>query len=168
MRGFSIADVGFGIPGWVRQECGRPLSYGLSWGRIHRSAVNPPSANSSWADLDRTQEWVRTCQTQNSGFRKIGNSELRPDDLPAQDASWTTIQEFALSFDGYRYWGSFERCAGIANRRDHGSLTELRTCLFFEQRRWRHFGEEPNADAMSYIHGIVDSIRDKLRRAEID
>lgn len=102
------------------------------------------------------------------GIPPIANSELQPDDLPAEDAPWTTIERFALSFDGYRHWGSFERYAEIANRRCHGSLTELRTCLFFEQWRWRHFAEEPDAEAMSYIRGIVDSIRDNLRRAEID
>jgi hypothetical protein len=38
----------------------------------------------------------------------------------------------------------------------------LRTCLFFEQRRWRHFGDEPDEEAMEYIRSVVQKIRAKL------
>ncbi len=79
--------------------------------------------------------------------------------LPCPHASWDQIQRFALTFDGYKHFGSFERCAAIANRRrdgegGHENLSELRGCLFFGQRRWHRFGDTPDAEAMSYIwHG---------------
>jgi hypothetical protein len=38
----------------------------------------------------------------------------------------------SLTFNGYNVWGSFETCAEIANAQRHDSLTNLRTCLFFE------------------------------------
>jgi len=91
--------------------------------------------------------------------RELANSRLTPSDIPPPDADWHTIGEFALSFDGYERWGSFEKCAEIANAQLAGSLDELRTCLFFEQRRWRHFGESPDEAAMAYVRGIVEQIR---------
>jgi hypothetical protein len=109
--------------------------------------------------------------------RRIANVELAESDLPPTNADWCDIARFALSFDGYEHWGSFGKCADIANRglvvyqqRQilPNSLTELRTCLFFEQRRWRHFGVDPDEQAMGYIHALVESIRGKVRAKEVD
>ena len=100
--------------------------------------------------------------------REIGNADLKIDDVPASDAGWSQIGRFALTFDGYERWGSFEKCAEIGNRWAKAytdgqtlpdSLTDLRTCLFYEQRRWRHYGWEPDEGAMSYIHALVEAIR---------
>jgi hypothetical protein len=92
-------------------------------------------------------------------MRSISNDRLRPDDVPSPDADWDAIQAFALTFDGYSASGSFEACAEIANRGEAATLTELRTCLFFEQRRWRHFGEEPDGDDLAGIRRLVELIR---------
>ena len=102
------------------------------------------------------------------GVPEIANADLCETNVPPPQAPWAAIQEFALTFDGYGYWGSFERCAEIANRREHDSLTKLRTCLFFEQRRWRYFGEEPDGEALAYIHGIIETLREKVRRGETE
>lgn len=88
--------------------------------------------------------------------------ELKPADVPGPKARWSTISRFALTFDGVRYHGSFEKCAAIANIRRSRSLTDLRTCLFFEQRRWHHFGYPPGPEAMEYIRGLVARIRQRL------
>ncbi len=107
---------------------------------------------------------------------EIANAELTEFDVPFSGAPWAEIGRFALSFNGYEYWGSFEKCAEIANRwrgvyRAEGSLsdslTELRTCLFFEQRRWRHFGLEPDEEGTAYIHALVERIRERVRSGEI-
>lgn len=89
----------------------------------------------------------------------IPSSELRPDRLPRPGAPWQELSRFALTFDGYGYSGSFERCADIANRRAAPSLAELHTCLFIEQRRWRHFGEDPTGEDLAYIHALGEKIR---------
>ena len=94
--------------------------------------------------------------------RYIANAELQLADVPPPDADWNTLTAFALSFNGYQTLGSFEVCAEIANARKSDTLTNLRACLFFEQRRWRHFGEHPDSEAMSYIRGIVEQIRQKI------
>lgn len=108
---------------------------------------------------------------------EIANAELTERDIPAPDAEWHSIGRFALSFNGYEHWGSFQKCAEVGNRAAElyraervlpKSLTELRTCLFFEQRRWRHFGFDPDEEAMDYIHGLVEHIRAKVRAKEID
>lgn len=48
------------------------------------------------------------------------------------------------------------------------SITELRTCLFFEQRRWRHYGFDPDEQAMEYILALVDRMREEVRATETD
>ena len=87
------------------------------------------------------------------------DTTLRSADIPPSDASWTEIGEFALTFDGYEYWGSFAKCAEIANAKAPRTLEELRTCLFFEQRRWHHFGDTPDSEDLEYIRGLVERIR---------
>ena len=100
--------------------------------------------------------------------QEIRNRDLRLADIPPPQADWDAIGTCALTFDGYRHWGSFEACAQVANGKHDGSLTELRTWLFFEQRRWRHFGDEPDTGAMTYIRGIVESIRAKIASGAVD
>jgi hypothetical protein len=90
---------------------------------------------------------------------EIPNADLVLEHVPSADADWFEIEEFALTFDGYKAHGSFDACAQIANNRLHNTLTNLRTCLFFEQRRWRHFGENPDDEAMKYIRSLVEQIR---------
>lgn len=101
------------------------------------------------------------------GVREISNSELTANDIPGADADWLTIGRFALSFDGYEVHGSSEACAKIANSRRAGTLRDLRTCLFFEQRRWRHFAEEPDREAMEYIRSLVEQIRDRVLTGDV-
>src|SRR5262245_31371071 len=69
---------------------------------------------------------------------------------------------FSHTFDGDFEWGSRTKCAEVANAHRHNTLTELRTCLFFEQRRWNHFGDRPDAEAMTYIHGLIAAISKKV------
>lgn len=92
------------------------------------------------------------------------NGELKSEMLPGADASWFEIEKFALTYDGYTEAGSLEKCAAIANAKRNDTLDELRTCLFFEQRRWRHFGEVPEGEDLLYIRSIVDQIRSRLER----
>jgi hypothetical protein len=100
-------------------------------------------------------------------MHEIVNEDLTLSNIPIPDASWDEIEEFALTFDGYNVWGSFDKCAEIANARRHESLTDLRTCLFFEQRRWRHFGENPDEKTMDYIRGLVEEIRSMVSTGDM-
>lgn len=107
----------------------------------------------------------------------IPNAELKESDVPPPDADWGWIGHFALTFNGYEYWGSFEACGTMANqwreawqkaRLLPSTLTELRTCLFFEQRRWHHAGYDPDAEAMTYIRALLEAIRAKICAGERD
>ena len=96
--------------------------------------------------------------------RLIANKSLLVEKIPRASANWNAIQRFALTFDGYAAWPD-GMCAEIANARRTGTLTELRTCLFYEQRRWRHFGEVPDDEAMHYIRGIMEKIHEHVQLA---
>ncbi|HEX4146612.1 MAG TPA: hypothetical protein VHY91_24130 [Pirellulales bacterium] len=92
----------------------------------------------------------------------IDNEQLRLADVPPRSAQWSEIVKRAHTFDGYKAHGSFAVCGTIANERRHETLTDLRTYLFFEQRRWNHFGRDPEAGAMEYIRSLLDQIKAKL------
>jgi hypothetical protein len=85
------------------------------------------------------------------------------------------IAEFALTFDGYQALG--DRTGDLANGAKHewsenralpDDLVELRSCLFFEQRRYRHFGWDPEEDAMGYIRALIEAIRALVVEAKGD
>ena len=96
----------------------------------------------------------------------ISNADLKLQDVPSPSAGWDDICPFALTFNGYKHWGSFEKCAEIANARRRNTLNELRTCLFFEQRRCNHLGEQPDEELMNYIRSLLEAMRDKLKAGE--
>ena len=99
--------------------------------------------------------------------------------IPAQNATWSQVSKFALSFNGYEELG--EDCGDIANATSAewdftGTLPTdvrvLRGCLFFEQRRTRMgmaFDFDPNdawtgdqpgyEDWVRYIKALVEEIR---------
>jgi len=109
-------------------------------------------------------------------MNKIPNIQLIENDIPSSRASWKKIVPFALSFNGYEYWGTFEKCREVARqgvalykRKQEltQSLTDLRTCLFFEARRWHHFEKTPGKNGMGYIHALLDAIRVRVLAREI-
>lgn len=99
-------------------------------------------------------------------IKTISSASLQWKDLPAGDADVPELIKFAHTFDGYARWGSSAKCAEIANARDHSTIDTLRTCLFFEARRWRHFGETPDEDALEYWQSLVASIRERILRLD--
>ena len=106
----------------------------------------------------------------------IPNSQLIEGDIPSHRASWKKIQPFAMSFDGYKHWGSFKRCREVAEdgvklyrgqKALNQSMTDLRTCLFFEARRWKHYAKNPSKKGMEYVHILVEAIRLRVAAKEI-
>jgi len=106
---------------------------------------------------------------------KIPNTQLIESDIPAQRAGWKKIEPFAFTFNGYDHWGSFKKCReiaqlGVTTYRNHQgldqSLTDLRTCLFFEARRWKHFKKKPSKSGMDYIHALLNAIRMRVHAKE--
>lgn len=102
--------------------------------------------------------------------RYIPNTQLQATKMPPPGSTWDVIQRFALTFDGYKYCGSTDRCGDLANRRRNRlggteNLSELRSCLFFEQRRHHHCGYDPGEEDMGYIYSLLEEIRARVRVA---
>ena len=93
----------------------------------------------------------------------ILNKDLQLSQIPAPESDYSEIEKFALTFNGYEV----PNCADIANTRSAKSLTELRAALFFEQRRYRHFGSKPTGEDLHYIRTLVKRIRDRVEVKEL-
>ena len=85
--------------------------------------------------------------------------------VPEPDASWLDIWEFALTYNGYEHHG--DRTSRIGNRsleqwnqtgQVPRTLDSARTALFFEQRRFHHYGTDPDEKHERYIRGLVGRI----------
>lgn len=62
-------------------------------------------------------------------------------DLPdPEDAK--AIFAFAMSFNGYERYGSFENSSALAKQKPRQTLDELRSELFFVARASRHVGTD--------------------------
>jgi len=103
---------------------------------------------------------------------EIPNESLMASAVPPVTASWHAIVGFALTIDGYKAIGQKE-CAKLGNRVKNTfsknpasvetlSLTELRSCLFFEQRRFNHFGHEPQDTDRIFINTLLEAIQKKI------
>jgi len=101
-------------------------------------------------------------------MQQIPNDHLTVETVPTPDADWQSIGAFAKTFNGDFYAGSPARAAEIAASQRHSTLSELRTCLFYEWRRYRAVGIAPDDRAMGYVHELLDKIRRKLEKDERD
>ena len=97
---------------------------------------------------------------------EIGNAELTVADIPSIKEVWSRIEPFALTFDGYGYWGSIDKCVEVASK-PPATLTQLRTCLFFEARRWSHLGQKPDAKSLKRIRAPVFAIKERVNCGDL-
>jgi hypothetical protein len=74
----------------------------------------------------------------------------------------TQIWQYAITVEHWKI-----ECADLANSRLEkynetgkweGSFEELRCCLFFEQRRYRHFGDDPKGKDLDTILALYQAI----------
>jgi hypothetical protein len=109
--------------------------------------------------------------------RLVGKTSGRPEYVaqsmglpvpPAGSPFFPDINEFALTYNAYSRVSGVRTAAQIGNGararyRNDGSfpddLDELRAALFFEQRRYHHFGEGPDGADLDYIQALVGAIR---------
>ena len=123
----------------------------------------------------------------------IANPDLTEQDLPQFTGEWDRpLIQFAWSFNGYEYaalvllpkgQSARSKLSRLSNRtretyfREQSlpqSLSELRACLFFEQRKWHFLAsavgsyELYNADGkvMNYIRALLEAIATKVRAGE--
>ena len=115
------------------------------------------------------RNWLRPDGVVGSGnTRLIANADLTLSLIPDPDSEWTAVWDFAHTFDGYSHWGSAHACGVVANERRNTTLTDLRTCLFFEQRRYNHFGKNPDGEDAQYIRDVVRQIGQRVSAGQLD
>ena len=110
-------------------------------------------------------------------MNEFSNADLTIEDIPKPEDGWGKFSGFALIFNGYDFHDGFEACGEITNHwlkiyKNDGNLppnlADLRTCLFFEQRRWRHYGFNHGEDAMDYVRALVSGIRTNVKNQNLD
>jgi hypothetical protein len=62
-------------------------------------------------------------------------------DLPPEDDP-SAVFAFAMSFNGYQHYGSFEASAGTARKAERDTLEALRNELSFSARASKHRGDD--------------------------
>jgi len=84
----------------------------------------------------------------------------------------SSVWEYALTVDGYGYTKANlgVECGDLANQKLEayerygtwqGSFQELRCCLFFEQRRWHHFGTDPVGNQLLGLQALFLAISER-------
>ena len=101
---------------------------------------------------------------------QISSGELRVHDLPTTYGDWSDYARFAVTFSPKDREGCAEFAASaFANWRRTSNvprtLQELRACLWFEQRRWRFMGREPDAEGMQYAAALIRAMRNHVPTA---
>jgi hypothetical protein len=107
---------------------------------------------------------------------EIHNIDIRLDQIPPIDSEYSQIAEFALTFDGYSRIKDIAIFANKITDKFHEdqsilsilTMTELRACLFFEQRRHRHFGEDPDGADRDYLNKLVVEITTRVEDHRTD
>ena len=95
---------------------------------------------------------------------------MKADDIevPSDAAEWPEIWEFALTYNAYKRHGGFDVVAEIGDAALRqwevagllpDDLGTARAALFFEQRRYHHFGEAPSGESAIYVRSLLDRIR---------
>ena len=89
----------------------------------------------------------------------ISDADLKLSNIPAPLTEWHALCDFCLSMDGYSMFTK-ERQQQLMHRKCIPStLTELRTALFLEQRRFRGTDTYPDENELVYLHALVEAIR---------
>jgi hypothetical protein len=67
------------------------------------------------------------------------------------------VFSFAMTFNGYEHYGSFEACAEAAHARRRDSIDALRNELFFEARASRHRGDDRYLDVYRELRPLIEA-----------
>lgn len=92
----------------------------------------------------------------------IHTNDLTLRHVPLPNAAWKALAAFALTFDPTEISQHGDKAADLSTVGEGSSLVELRAHLYVEQRRWNHFGREPDSVTMSKLRSIVVLVRSRL------
>lgn len=97
---------------------------------------------------------------------RIYTKNLKMSDVPGEHASWKEITTFALTFDPKERDPYHLPDRNLQLLTNATGLIELRAYLFFEQRRWNHFGRMPDDQTMEGIKHLISLIREMTKANE--
>jgi len=101
---------------------------------------------------------------------QIRHHELREEHVPRPGTQWGKIIPFASTFNAYEQLGGSKAVAIAGNQKSQDlaacTLTDLRAALFYEYRRYNHFGYDPDEMAMTHLHALVEEIRRRIQNGE--
>jgi len=95
----------------------------------------------------------------------IATSDLKLSDVPETSADWHVIGRFALTFNPKESDPHSIKDQSFDAMTTDTDLVHLRSRLFLEQRRWNHFGRDPDAVATEGVRKIISLIKNKLNRS---
>lgn len=104
-------------------------------------------------------------------YEEVRTEKLGLEHFPEFDAPWDHIWLFAkasLRFVDQSIAGDLANQVSSHYHKTGKYPTDLHTlrvCLFFEWRRYRHFGHHPDGDSEKYVRGIVQAMRNLFTRA---
>jgi hypothetical protein len=94
----------------------------------------------------------------------LQSGDLREVDLPSSWGDWSDYAQFAITFEPRSKEDAGELANwALARWQRTGelprTLQDLRTCLWFEYRRWRFHDRVPDAGTMRYCGELVRAMR---------
>jgi hypothetical protein len=92
----------------------------------------------------------------------IPTKRLKLSDIPEPSADWATIGRFALTFDSREAGPYLKRPPDPRELSVSSSLVDLRHYIYFQQRRWNHFGRHPDPVTVQGVREVMWMIRTKL------
>jgi hypothetical protein len=69
----------------------------------------------------------------------------------------------ALGFGELAFWANERADEAATARAWHGTATELWLCLFYEHRRFRHFGFAPQGEDLILVDQLCRQLHDQLQ-----
>lgn len=91
--------------------------------------------------------------------KPILDERLTVDLIPGRGATWQQIEMFALSYPEGGAASGPPALEYKAKGALPAELSALRSCLWFEQRRWRHQQAVPTGEHLEWIHRLLEAIR---------
>jgi len=96
------------------------------------------------------------------GRKIIRTEDLAIEDLPPDYASWSRLDEFALTFDPALEIGKWTWSRELVFFSNSSSVKELRSYLYFMQRGLNHVGDIKES-SLNEMRSAVLLIRSKLQ-----
>ncbi|MCG8673427.1 MAG: hypothetical protein MI867_28820, partial [Pseudomonadales bacterium] len=82
--------------------------------------------------------------------------------IPKAGSSWKKIGAFALTFNPAEERDFELGSTSLDNVSDSLSVPQLRHHLYIEQRRWNHFGRDPDVETLKTLFFILELLRRKV------